>query len=357
MSTIDLIVPGLLGPFSADISNNIPAHISQQLNDAEFQPLKKWLAKADVLTYSSTNYYSTLCNKLGAGLTPDISRLSLCEITCRYDGIHTEEGYFYRADPVHFKAESDHALLLGSQLISPTQEEVNELVAVFNQHFQQDNISLHATDSQRWYLRCSRPLDLKFYALDYSLGRDIKHFLPQGADALWWRRILNEAQMLFFQHKVNQQRESDGKLTINGLWLWDLSVNIEPSENRAIFADKIYADNVESIALADLIKEERVSLSVASYKKSDSFEANSIIVTEQLYEAVCYGDIDAWLEALRGYCSNFFLKMSDMLKTGQLDELNIYPCDGRVFKLKRKQLIKFWKPVKNIDTYFSVPDE
>jgi hypothetical protein len=42
-------------------------------------------------------------------------------------------------------------------------------------------------------------------------------------DAKAWRKLLNETQMLWFTDAVNQHREAEGKLPINGLWVMSSS--------------------------------------------------------------------------------------------------------------------------------------
>ncbi|VAW61552.1 hypothetical protein MNBD_GAMMA11-1402 [hydrothermal vent metagenome] len=373
MRSLDLVIPGLLGPFSTEISANFPPHIHQQLKEVDFHLLKKCLTRARLKTNHCTSYYSTLVDRFSGALAVTENKLAQCELTARHDGIDTSSGFFYRADPVHFKAESDHAILLGSELVLPTDNEKNALISAFNRHFLQEGVCLHASHSLRWYLQVDRPLNLKFYALDYSLGRDIKHFMPEGEDALWWRRILNEAQMLFFQHELNTLREANGQLTINGLWLWDLTAELPScgqlraqtekgrarSENNRKL-QKVYADNAVSTALASSLaewaSEQCNHLPVEHYNDQDTFEPDSLIVVEQIYASVCYGDIEAWLNALREYCCEHLPRVVNMLKTGQTDEINVYPCDGRVLSINRGQLIKFWKPLRNIESYFSVSE-
>ena len=41
----------------------------------------------------------------------------------------------------------------------------------------------------------------------------------QGKDAGKWRKLLNALQVLWFSDSVNVQREQQGYLPINGLWV------------------------------------------------------------------------------------------------------------------------------------------
>lgn len=348
MKQLNLVIPGLLGPFS----DEVPAHIKQQLKQADFKVINSVLSRADLLEGDhgngksdwqvATSYYETLVQLIN----PQYQQ-SLCQLTAKYDGIDLSEGYFYRADPVHYKAESDHAILIGPELVLPEAEEVKQLIRCFNQHFSEDNLTLHATDTCRWYLKTDRPLKLEFSALDYALGRDIKHFMPSGEDALWWRKMLNEAQMLFFQHEVNSRREEKGKLGINGLWLWDMSFNVDCGD--ILSPEQIFSNEVLAAALGD-----QSGLAVLSVDNIDEIKSTAILVLDQLYEAVCYGDIDAWFKSLNLFCNDEFQRVINLLLSKKIDEINIYPCNGQVFNINRMKLLKFWKSNKILYKYMVV---
>ncbi|VAW65802.1 hypothetical protein MNBD_GAMMA09-3299 [hydrothermal vent metagenome] len=340
MNNIDLVVPGLLGPFP----DQIPGYIQQQLLQPEFRLINQWLSRAKTGGLPVTSFYETLVY-----LIHPSNKLTLCQLSAQYDGIDISQGYYYRVDPVHFKAESDHAVLLGAGLLLPELYETHDLIASFNAHFLEDKISLHATDPNRWYLKCDRALELEFNALDYSLGRDIKHFMPTGKDALWWRKIINEAQMLFFQHEINQSREAKGQLGINGLWLWDMTFDNYQTRKNTHSSQQLVANDAFAAALA-----KQAGLLVEPVTDVDAIKKNSTVVLDQLYESVCYADVDAWFQALKCFCNESFPYITNQLKTGEIDELNIFPCDGRELKIKRMSLLKFWKPSKPLYKHISV---
>jgi len=332
MKQLNLVVPGLLGPFADDL----PAHIKQQLNQPEFNIVNKFLARADIFETGIDNYYETLVQLINPQ-----NAISVCQLTSAIDGIDTSNANFYRADPVHFKAESDHAILIGPELVQPEMHEVDQLIASFNKHFAEDNISLYATNEHRWYLKSNRPLSLEFNSLDYSLGRDIKHFMPQGDDELWWRKIVNEAQMLFFQHEVNQQRENQGQLSINGLWLWDKAFRAAPDVD--VLSEKLFSDDALAISLGN-----NSDLEICLIDDMDEINSNSVLVIDKLYETVCYGDVDAWLEDLKIFCTSELARVEKLLATKKIDEINLYPCNGQVYKINRFNLFKIWKHNKTL---------
>lgn len=333
MSVLDVIVPGLLGPFSADL----PAYFSDELKQPEFKVLNTWLSRARVSHTKADAYYASLQSLI----CPQCD-LSVCQLTAEFDQVLPTKGHLYRIDPVHFKAESDHAVLLGTQLLEIELSEAQQLIDAFNNHFIEDEVTLYLGAADRWYLQTTKPLELSFNSIDYSLGRDIKHFMPQGDDALWWRKILNEAQMLFFQHGVNQQREENRQLSINGLWLWDESFSIGESSN---VYNTVYTNDVFASALAN-----KAGSTIKNNIIVEPQEHNALVI-DDVYEAVCYGDVDAWLTALRDFCQSHLPIIQRLLNSNKISGVNIYPCDGRVFYIDRWQLLKFWKWVKTLDVY------
>jgi len=343
MKQLHLVVPGLLGPFA----DELPTYIQQQFKQVKFNQLNKLLSRSKSSDVKAESYYETLVHLL----CPQCE-LSLCQLTATFDKIDLAEGFYYKADPVHFKAESDHAVLIGADIVSPTRDEAALLIDSFNRHFLEEKLSLHFTDKNRWYLKSNRPLALAFTSLDYALGRDIKHFMPQDAaeagDALWWRKILNEAQMLFFQHEVNQRREARGALAINGLWLWDVPAS--SSGDEKIQVNQLFADEVMALALASCLPEQSAIMK-RSANEFEMIDSSAVLVLDTVYESVCYGDVDAWLEALTEFCAEPLQRVMNLLYSKKIDEIQIYPCNGRVYKIDRMQLMKFWKKNLLIASY------
>ena len=343
MKQLNLVVPGLLGPFA----DELPAYIQQQLKQSEYSQINKLLSRAEIADLKSSTYYEILVH-----LIDPQCQLSLCQLTAAFDEIDTSEGFYYRADPVHFKAQTDHAILIGTDIVSPTRGEAALLVESFNQHFLDDNLSLHFADENRWYLKSSKPLNLDFTSLDYALGRDIKHFMPQdsaeGEDGLWWRKILNEAQMLFFQHEVNQSREARGELTINGLWLWDVSAC--STDDKKMQVNQLFTDEVMAIALAKGLPQPS-GKTLQPVNEFENIDSSAVLVLDTLFESVCYGDADAWLEALTQFCKEPLQRIMNLLSSKKIDEIYIYPCNGQVYRVDRMQLLKFWKKNSSIASY------
>lgn len=70
-----------------------------------------------------------------------------------------------------------------------------------------------------WYLFPEHSWNIRTTALQAAIGASVEARLPEGPDALAWRRLLNEVQMRWHAHPVNRRRDELGQQTANALWL------------------------------------------------------------------------------------------------------------------------------------------
>jgi len=346
---LHLLVPGLLGPFATQPENGLQNSSDSSQSQPAIKALQRSLSRAAQSSLPVSDYYSTLHYLL----CPQQS-IELGELLGHFDRLSQTSGFYYLVEPVHFRAESDHAVLLGSELLQPQSEEAQQLVETFNAHFAVEGISLHMASASRWYLLSERALSLELRSMEECLGRDIKHFMPRGDDALWWRRILNEAQMLFFEHPVNLQREQQQQLSMNGLWLFQHNFKAHDSVSENHRVDHLIADNEIAQALAEF-SDNNIRLEPTHNKLADN-AGHSVLVDETFYASACYGDQAAWQDALDEFCQSRFAPLDNALQHGDISRLHIYSCDGRVFSVSKWQRYYFWKPLQALSHYFLQTD-
>lgn len=320
---LDLLIPHLLTP-PASTADNLSCRL-----------LETWLARS-AISDAQTDYHSQLFSllKLPTDLSP--AWLSALADNCAPDFMQ------WRADPVHFQANTDHAVLFDSHSLAITTDDATQLVATFNAHFAADGLQLHAADTQRWYLQTRQALKVNTTHLAQAIGRNVRLFLPTGDDAVRWRRILNEAQMLFYAHAVNQQREASGVRTINGLWLWGEGQRDVGSMD---YHETIYADEVVACGVARLVRTK--AMSVNDWLQNP---ASGLLVLDDLVIPSSYGDVDGWVDAFNKLCSESLPIIYNALKTGRINQINLYPADGRCFTVTKHDLHKLWrrrKPLKH----------
>jgi hypothetical protein len=81
-------------------------------------------------------------------------------------------------------------------------------------------LTLQVPHADRWYLGAPGALpDWQTHGWRMAAGRATDLYSPRGADARQWRRLVNEVQMTWFEHAVNQRRAQRGLQAVNSLWL------------------------------------------------------------------------------------------------------------------------------------------
>lgn len=158
--------------------------------------------------------------------------------------------YWLRADPVHLILQRDSFSLSEPAPLAVEPQDAQALLASLNQHFAADGLQFHIGDSGRWYLRLETAPAICTSVPEAAMGRDISPFMPQGEGAAEWNRLLNEMQMLLFEHPVNQAHEARGEPAINSIWLSGggvLTNAIDPSD-KVIYANSPLAKGLASTA-------------------------------------------------------------------------------------------------------------
>ncbi|HET9733789.1 MAG TPA: hypothetical protein VFP62_00820 [Burkholderiales bacterium] len=118
------------------------------------------------------------------------------------------EGFWVRADPVHFRLMRDRMVLV--PVAGLQQAEADALVATLNRQFAGRH-EFRAAHPDAWAMR-AEPAALESVSPQELAGMDIDPHLP-GAP---WTVLLNEIQMALHEHPVNEARE----LPVNSVWLW-----------------------------------------------------------------------------------------------------------------------------------------
>ncbi|MEZ5660554.1 MAG: hypothetical protein R3E83_19180 [Burkholderiaceae bacterium] len=121
--------------------------------------------------------------------------------------------------PVHLRATLDHLVLHTSSELGLTLDEAHALADTANAHFEADGLTLTPLSARLWSLTGAHDLQaLDLASSDAARGRNIDHYMPAGPAGRRARALLNELQMLWFSHPVNDSRAQAGLPTVNSLW-------------------------------------------------------------------------------------------------------------------------------------------
>jgi hypothetical protein len=126
--------------------------------------------------------------------------------------------HLWHADPVHFSFARDHYLVEPLPDADRYATEFATLAEAASESLQAAGARLHVSGT-RGLIAFDRAWQLDTTPLDCALGESVQARMPEGADAVRWRRLLSEIQMVWHQHPVNEAREARGAPAINALWL------------------------------------------------------------------------------------------------------------------------------------------
>jgi hypothetical protein len=131
-------------------------------------------------------------------------------------------GACWRLDPVHLHVGRDHLVLTDPASLALTAHDAAGLAEALAPLLADEGLALHAGTAGRWVLvelDATRPLRLATRSMLGALGRSIDLWQPLGPDARRWRRLVNEVQMTWYDHPVNERRQAEGLPPVNSLWI------------------------------------------------------------------------------------------------------------------------------------------
>lgn len=124
------------------------------------------------------------------------------------------------ADPVHLEPRLDDLCLHALRRTAVENSQMRALI---------DHLQATLADGTTYgftrlasygYLSSKTPVataTMPAYIIDQQKPYD---FLPSGDDTALHRNLLSEIEMALHEHEVNLEREANGQLPINSLWLW-----------------------------------------------------------------------------------------------------------------------------------------
>ncbi len=336
--SLDLLVPGLLGPMPA----------LHELDVIPRAPLvEKCLSRATTSYLPVSDYSSTIFNLFGIAPGPqsDLPTAPFCRMA---DGGEADVGFWMQASPVHLRPDGDGLLLFDAGVLEITLDEAEQLADLFRQHFSEMPWQLEVGSPDRWYLRLEQRPDLLTAPLEEVTGRNIDSFLPTGSESSIWHSILNEVQMLFHMAKVNMLREGRGQLTVNGLWLH--GGGCLQSVDKLRF-ESICADEPLMLGLAQHARIKPLPL------PGDSIEllpeaGSRLVVADQFQRTVMDADPIGWVEVMEQF-DEWIEPLLTAVQSKRLGYINLYPCNGSVYRLDAKALRRFWRRSSPIGKYIT----
>jgi hypothetical protein len=321
------------------------------LGDMDASPqvpsLERALSRANLSDIAQKDYAATLFHLFGLGQNQS-GDLPTAPYRRLGDGGQTNDRYWLQLSPVHLQPDGDGLLLFDSVYLGLSIEEAQQLADLVRDHFSDRDWTLELFDPQRWYLGLDAQPDLQTSPLSDVIGRNINRYLPRGSDAMEWHVILNELQMLLHTSKVNMLREGRGELSINGLWPHGgghYQAIQKTSYGGAVGDDPLLcgiaqAAGIESVALPQ------------DSSELEPKRGRLLVVYSQIQRSVLDADPRGWVDSVESF--NAWLEpLLGAVRSNRLGYINIYPCNGSLYRLEAKSLRRFWRRSKPLISFIS----
>jgi hypothetical protein len=247
-------------------------------------------------------------------------------------------GHFWmRADPVHLSVGRD-SLAFDGNALDISRSEADALTATLNRHFG-DTLAFHPLSAERWYVRLAEAPEVDTMPPSAARGAGIGDKLPSGADAMRFRALMNETQMLLHEHPVNAVREARGAPAVNSVWFWGGGTLIAPAARpfSIVLAEDPLA---RGLALAAGTPERRASGKADTMISALPAEGMALIVLDPQHGAALeldwFGPLLAALQGGRIGMLSLFLAGEDSLL-----EVETVRSDLRYFWRTRRPLKRY----------------
>ena len=334
MTQLDLVIPGLCGPLP-DID---------RLDSKSIHALVAFLAKADRKVVTQKSFHDVLASLFSLS---EIKPFPAAALSLLASNQYTEHGFWFHVDPVHLQADVDHAILRDTHGLDLTLQESESLIEELNEHFKADGIRFLMVDKDSWFLNVSDHEKVSTTPLNEVISRNVYSFMPQGEDALFWKKFMNEVQMLMFQSQVNEQREQNNKLPVNGVWLWGEGALPDRTELQAM---EVYSKHslVKGLSALNNFNCHTIA-DVKTFIEHISNQGNNLLVLDDLFNVTCYGDVMEWQTSFNELYVSWLEPLLAWAMKNKI-KINLHACNGICYQIASHHRFRFFR-IKKIESY------
>lgn len=314
--------------------------------DLKLPALRYLLKRADVFPTqglnkgASGNFYDTACQLYQQPQTLPVAAVLASRQLASFD----TRNYWVKIDPVQLVPDRDTLVLIPGKDLGVEEEEAKSLISAFNRHFSQDRVEIEYGSPLDWYIRIKQPVDLHTTALNEVTYASLENHFPQGHAAQYWRQLLNEASMLFFDHPVNQKRREAGQPEINGLWLWgEGQLNRERITVRpqaSVWSEEPYLCGMAS--LCQSFQSPFPENAEEWLNRLEGEERHHLLLSDDLLSELENMTLSAWLESLQ-WLEEWMSVLLRGVKERKIGSLLLELGDGCRYHIQPKHLNYFWR--------------
>jgi hypothetical protein len=193
------------------------------------RPIRRFLERSESLALDPASCHSQLL--FGRELAP-------AALSRHFDRPHDAAGRWMRADPVGLTPDLAAVWVLAQATLGRDSPVARELSA----RFAEEGMTLDLCGAQRGYLALPSVPECRFTPPWELAGESMDRVWPMGPGALYWRKLLNETQMILHQHR------SASPWLPASLWFW--GAGELPAECPVARVRRVHATSPELLGAA-----------------------------------------------------------------------------------------------------------
>ena len=332
-SELHLIVPGICGP----LADAAPL--------ASSPLIERWIKTLSKSRCSSSQDNSDANDVLASIFQLDFKNdFPSAAFTLLANDLYDPEKFYMHADPVHLQADIDSVLLTPGADLNISDAEADTFCQVLNQHFAEDGLTFHVMKNKQWFVSSNKEIKLKTTPLVYATARNINFLLPSGNDAVRWKQLLTEAQMLLHAHELNAVRDAAGRMSINSLWFYG-SGKLMPLENTGVnnlCGDDDVLKGFSRQMKCDYLQRPDSVNDYLDYLLSCEPGTKNVLHLSELEHLVNYTDVQPWLKQLEKMLDGWLYPLLGFSNKNNI-KLTLYPCNEKKYQFSKYDVLKFWR--------------
>ena len=333
-------LPELLSPIQS-------AEGSALIKSVALPHLQTLLSKADVFSAKKATFHQKASYLFHQpDCLPVASTMAATQIA-DYDS----NAFWLRVEPLQMVPDRDTLVLIPPQDLAITEAESKALIDSFNAHFESDRVQLEYGSSQDWYLRIAQPIDIQTVPLEQASYQSVNELYPQGNAATYWHQMMNEVQMLFYTHPVNEARREKGWPEINSIWIWgegQLKVDrLNPRDNACIWSAHPYLQGMAQLTNASAFETPK-NYQAWTELADKTQNQHHLIHLEPPYQTLQNSTEQEWQSCLLELEEQWFSGLLMALGQKEITSLFIDLGNQKRYYLTPRHMKRFWRFKKSL---------
>ena len=246
------------------------------------------------------------------------------------------------AAPVWLRPDHAGIYLLGSRPLQFSAADATACCAELNTWLVQDGMRMYPVTPSRWLLALPEACAVQWTPLADAIGCDLRQVAPQGEGNLRWQSRLTEWQMLLNQSPLNQARQQRRLPPVQSIWLWG-DAPVPQSESFRTTTEMPLAVMANDSLLQQVYRRNSPESNQPLVQLLQLAAPRASVIDERLYDAFVHGDSAGYQQAFDGVWHDTLLPLVAATRSRQIGELQLYPDDGFVYRLRAKAHWQFWQ--------------